>query len=185
MRFLLAVAVLYFCELPLALLAQNKQASEYGVKAAFLYNFAKFVEWPPGTLASPKSPITVCVFGTDPFGALLDDIVQGQTIDNHEIVARRTKKLEDLKACQIVFMSKSEIKRLSELLESLKGATTLLVGETLGFAEHGGTIQLYMEDNKVRFSVNLEAVQRAHLTINSNLLAMARIVHDDNTGKAN
>ncbi len=185
MLFFFAATVAFACVSAFALFAQAKPTSEYGIKAAFLYNFAKFVEWPPGVLASPKSPLTVCVFGADPFGAVLDDIVRGQTIDTHEIVTHRTNNLEELKACQIIFMSKLEIKYLSDLLDTLKGTSTLLVGEGPGFAEHGGAIQLYMEENKVHFSVNLEAVQRAHLTINSNLLAMAKIVRDGSPGMGN
>jgi hypothetical protein len=163
--------------------AQSRESAEYEVKAAFLYNFSKFVEWPPDAFQSEKAPITLCVFLHDPFGSALDDVIRGKTINNRQLVARRVNELRDLKACQLVFAGDRENKRLPEILNALKGASALVVGESEEFAERGGGIQFYMEDNKVRFSVNVDAVQRARLTISSKLLALARIVHDDRRPK--
>ena len=151
---------------------------EYQVKAAFLFNFAKFVEWPSDALPSDKSPITLCVFKQDPFGSALDEIIQGKTINNHQVLARRVNELPDLKSCQLVFLGKQEDKGLSEVLNSLKGASALVVGETDGFAERGGCVQFFLEASKLRFAINMDAVQRARLTVSSKLLALARIVHD-------
>jgi YfiR/HmsC-like len=158
--------------------AQASPTVEYQVKAAFLLNFAKFIEWPPDVFKNDTAPITFCVFGHDPFGSALDDILLGKTINKREILARRIKELPDLKACQLVFVSDTEDKQMSEIINSLKGSSALTVGESKDFAERGGEIQFYMEENKVRFSANVDAVQRARLIVSSRLLALARIVHD-------
>lgn len=156
---------------------------EYQVKAAFLLNFAKFVEWPPGAFQSEEAPIILCVFRHDPFGSALDGIIGGKTINRREIQARRINALPDLKSCHLVFVSDREAKRLSEILNSLKGASALVVGESEGFADRGGGFQFYLEDNKVRFRANVDALRRANLTVSSKLLALARIVRDQDHPK--
>jgi YfiR/HmsC-like len=158
--------------------AQTSPSVEYQVKAALLFNIAKFVEWPPDVFKSDTAPITICVLGNDPFGSALDDVLRGKTINNREILARRVKELPNLKRCQVVFISETEDKQMSEIINSLKGSSTLTVGESKDFAERGGEIQFYVEENKVRFSANVDAVQRARLIVSSKLLALARIVHD-------
>ncbi len=165
--------------------AQSSPSMEYQVKAAFLLNFAKFVEWPPETFPSEKTPITLCVFRHDPFSSALDEILRGKTINNREVLARRISELTDLKACQVVFVSDREDKHLSEISNSLKGASALVVGEGEDFAERGGGVQFFLEKNKLRFAVNVDAVERARLTVSSKLLALARIVHDDGHPKGN
>ena len=170
---ILVLFLLSPCNLP-----ANSTAEEYTLKAAFLYNFAKFVEWPPDAFPTEKSPITFCVFGHDPFGKALDDAVQGKTINNREFLVRRVNELPALKACHLVFVSDTENKRLSEILKSLQGSSALVVGESEGFAANGGAIQFFLEDKKLRFSFNVDAVQRTRLKVSSKLLALAKIVHD-------
>jgi hypothetical protein len=182
-----------FCALALAMLlsqaaapaawAQTNPSVQYQVKAAFLFNFARFIEWPAEAFLNEKAPITLCVFGNDPFGSALDEIIRDQTINERGVLARRIMELADLKSCQIVFVSAREDKRLSDILNSLKGASALVVGETEGFAEAGGGIQFFLEDNKLRFAVNVDEVQKARLTVSSKLLALARIVHDQDHPK--
>jgi hypothetical protein len=174
----MALAALLSLASPIPTRAQVSPSVEYQVKAAFLLNFAKFVEWPSDTFQSEKAPIILCVFRHDPFGSTLDEIIRGKTINNREVAARRINELQDLKACQMVFVSTGEDQRLSEVLNSLRGASALVVGEGEDFAEHGGGIQFFLEDNKLRFAVNLDAVQKARLSVSSKLLALARIVHD-------
>jgi hypothetical protein len=159
--------------------AQSNVPNEYQVKAAFLYNFSKFVEWPPDAFQNEKTPITLCIFGDDPFGSVLDEIVRGKVINNRLLSIRRTNALPGLKACQLVFVSGREDKRLSEMFNSLKGSSALVVGESEDFAERGGGIQFFLEENKMRFSINVDAVQRARLKVSSKLLALARIVRDE------
>ncbi|MGA2429323.1 MAG: YfiR family protein [Candidatus Acidiferrum sp.] len=157
---------------------QDNPSVEYQVKAAFVFNFAKFVEWPLDTFKSENAPIVFCVFRYDPLGSALDEIIRGKAINNRAVLARRITELPDLRSCQLVFVSSVEYKHLSEVLNSLKGTSALVVGESEGFAERGGGIQFFPEDKKLRFAVNVDAIQRARLTASSKLLALARIVHD-------
>jgi len=179
----LALAALLSLAAASAIRAQAGSSVEYQVKAAFLFNFAKFVEWPPDAFPSDKSPITFCVFKHDPFGTSLDEVIRGKTINNRAILARRINELPDLKPCQLVFVNSAEDKLLSEILNSLKGTSALVVGEGDGFAERGGGIQFFLEDNKLRFAINVDAVQRARLNVSSKLLALARIVHSRESPK--
>lgn len=168
-------AIALLCEI--AARPQNSP-SEYQLKAAFLFNFAKFVEWPSDTFPNATSPITLCIFRHDPFGNALDDVIRGKTINNRELVARRIHELAELKNCQVLFVDEREEKQLPEILASLKGASSLVVGEGTDFAERGGAIQFFLENNKLRFAINVDAVQRSRLQASSKLLALARIVHD-------
>jgi hypothetical protein len=179
----LIVAACVLTGIAIPLCAQASAASEYQVKAAFLYNFAKFVEWPEAALSNPTASIVLCVYGEDPFGPALDETVKGKSINSRDLAIHRTKNPQELRGCQVVFIDGAESKRLPEILGALQGASALLVGESGGFAEQGGQIQFLLEDNKVRFSINVDAVERAHLKISSKLLALAKIVHDGNHSK--
>jgi hypothetical protein len=162
---------------------QTSPSVEYQVKAAFLFNFAKFVEWPQDAFQTDKTPITLCVFRHDPFGSALDEIIREKAINNRELLARRVNDLPELKTCQLVFVSGREEKQLPEILNSLKGASALVVGEGEDFAERGGAVQFFLENNKLRFAINVDAIQRARLQASSKLLALARIVHDSGRPK--
>ncbi|MGZ9226368.1 MAG: YfiR family protein [Anaerolineales bacterium] len=163
--------------------AQASPTVEYQLKAAFLYNFSKFVEWPSDAFKSNEPRLLLCVFRDNPFGNVLDEILQGKTINSRELLARRINELPDLKSCQLVFVSHREDKRLSEILDSLRGTSALVVGESDGFAERGGGIQFFLEGNKLRFAVNVDAVRKARLGVSSQLLALARIVHSQRNPK--
>jgi len=158
--------------------AQTDPLGEYQLKAAFLLNFAKFIEWPANPARDEKTPVAVCIFRFDPYGGALDEIVRGKKINNRDVVVRRVSELPDLKACQMIFLSSREDHMLPEALNSLQGSNALVVGESDGFAERGGAIQFYLENNRLRFAVNVDALQRAQLNVSSKLLALARIVHD-------
>lgn len=164
-------------------LAQSREASEYQVKAAFLYNFAKFVEWPSDAARDSSDPITICIIGQDPFGTVLDEAVQGKTISGHKLVVRRSKPGQSWKGCQIAFISSSEGKDLPSVLERSKRSGVLTVGETEGFAQRGGMINFVIEQEKVHFEVNVEAAERAGLKISSKLLSLAKIVREQDPGK--
>ena len=163
-------------------LAQDRDSSnssEYLIKAGFIFNFAKFVDWPPTTFAQPDSPIVIGILGTDPFGAIIDQIVQDKKIGGRGFVVKRLKwgtDLKDLKECKILFVGASERVHIDELVQIVRGLPILTVGETPGFAEHGGVIRLVLEDNRVRFEVNVDAARQAGLTISSRLLTLARII---------
>jgi len=181
----ICAAALLFLGIGTPLSAQGSVPVEYQVKAAFLLNFARFVEWPSDAFQSEKDPLVICMFKHDPFGSALDEIIHGKTINNHEVRARRINELPELKPCQLVFISEADDKRLPDVLNSLKGASVLVVGESNGFVERGGGIQFYLEDKTLRFAVNLDAIARARLSVSSKLLALARIVHDPGRPKGN
>src|SRR3979411_1073961 len=147
-------------------------SSEYLVKAGFIYNFAKFVEWPSTAFAEPDSPIVIGVLGTDPFGTIIDKIVQDKKIGTRGFVVKRLKwgtDLKELKECKILFVGASEKAHMDELVQIVRGLPILTVCETPGFADRGGVIRFVLEDNRVRFEVNVVAARQAGLTISSRL----------------
>ena len=154
--------------------------AEYEVKAVYLYNFARFIEWPVEVSAANRDPLILGVIGADPFGPVLDEAVEGRTgPDGPRLVVRRFTRIEDVVHADILFISSSEEERLPQILKTLQGASILTVGEMDRFAERGGMVALRLEDKKVRFDVNLGAVRRARLKLSSHLLKLARIVGDD------
>jgi hypothetical protein len=160
-------------------LAQATAPGEYELKAAFLFNFAKFIDWPKGSFASPQSPFTICILGVDPFGHALDDNLQGKMIGDQPFAVRRLKDEAEARRCQILFVSSSETGHLADIVDHLRGANLLLVGDTTGFASSGGTIEFTLdEENRVRFTINTDAADRAGLKFSAKLLALAKIVHD-------
>ena len=158
--------------------ARADEAPEYQVKAAFLYNFAKFVEWPADALPQDSSPFVIGVLGDDPFGANLDKTVEGKALGEHKIVAKRFKKLEDVQTCHILFVCRSEKDKLSKIVERLGKANTLVVGDTDQLLQRGGAINFTLEDKKVRFEINADAAERADLKVSSKLMQLAtKVIH--------
>ena len=154
-------------------------SSEYLIKAGFIYNFAKLVEWPTTAFPQPDSPIVIGILGDDPFGLTLDRIVTDKKINGRGITVKRLKwgrDLKDLKDCNILFISSSEKEHLDSVVDAMKWLPILTIGDAPGFARRGGIINFTLEDNKVRFEVNVEAAKHADLTISSRLLTLARIV---------
>ncbi len=148
--------------------------TEYEVKSAFIYNFAKFLEWPANAFASADSPIIIGIIGDDPFGGLLQQTVRGKTAAGRRIEVKHFDKVRDCQLCHILFVSASERGRLSKILDRLKGSSVLTVGETAGFVRQGGIIGFVMDDNKVGFEVNVGAAKQAGLKISSKLLKLAK-----------
>lgn len=163
---------------PTVLSAQVRPSSEYELKAAFLFNFAKFVAWPPNAFANPGDAFSVCVVGADPFGRTLDDALLGKTVEQHPVSVMRVRRVADITHCQILFVPASESRLLPEILAKLHGQCVLVIGETDDFASSGGVIQFTLEENRVRFFINTDAADRAGLKISSKLLALAKIVRD-------
>ena len=155
--------------------AKAAASREYRIKAAFLYNFAKFTSWPAAAFADAKSPLRLCVLGKDPFeGALA--VLEGRTVKNRPIVASRPSSTDSLEKCHLLFVSASEHGRLGTILESLRGMPVLAVGDTPRFARSGGIIRLKTVENRVRFEINVEAAHHAKLKLDSRLLRLGRIV---------
>lgn len=146
------------------------RADEYRVKAAFLLNFARFVEWPAETFAGPSAPLSLCVLGVDPFGAILEQELQAQK-GGRPMVARRIAQVEP--GCHVVFISGSERKRLALLVETLRRAHVLTVSEEEGFGGLGGMVELFTEGDSVRFNIYPSEVERAGLRASARLIALA------------
>jgi hypothetical protein len=157
--------------------AAQGAATEYEVKAAFLYNFAKFVEWPGSTFESPTDPLVLCVFGDDPFGESLDSVVQGEKVGGRRLVVYRTRETSQLRGCHVVFLSQKARERYPGVLDSLSGTSVLTVGEGEGFLTQGGVIRFVLEENRVRFEINRDAAERNRLKLSSQLLRLARAVN--------
>ena len=145
---------------------------EYDVKAAFLLNFTKFVEWPPSAFAAADAPLTICILGDDPFGRAIDEIVAGESIGGHRIAVERIHADRE-KACQVVYVARD--KTLPEALTTAR-STVLTVGEGDKFLEQGGIIGFVIDNRHVRFDINLKAATNAELKLSSKLLSVARSV---------
>jgi hypothetical protein len=155
--------------------AQGPKPTDYDVKAVYLYNFGRFVEWPASVTIKSDS-FTVCVLGQDPFGPALDAALAGETIGGKSVAAKRISTPQEAASCQILFMSSAEDSRLNKILETLDKGAVLTVSDMPQFSQRGGMIQFVLEAKKVRFEVNLTAVQRAGLTLSSELLKVATTV---------
>lgn len=162
--------------------AQNSLPREFRSKANFLTNFPSFVEWPESTFASPQAPVTICVSGDFSFGTVLAEAARGASPHGRRIEIRWARKNEDLRTCQIIFVSRSESKRYSKLLEAISRDGVLTVGESPDFLAAGGMITFDFQGEILQFEVNLQAAQSAHLKISSRLLALARRVVLKNDG---
>jgi len=156
--------------------AKAAAPKEYQVKAAFLFNLAQFVTWPPNALGKADRPFIIGILGQDPFGRSLDETVKGEKVGTHPMVVRRYGSAKDAKDCRIVFISASEKARLGPLLQELSGRNILTVGDFEGFARGGGMVRFRTEKGKVRLRINLGAAKSAHLTISSKILRVAEIV---------
>ena len=156
--------------------AQAPAFDEYQVKAAFLYNFAKFVEWPPSSFVKASDPIEFCIVGQNPFGSTLEEMVQNKKIGDRAFLVRRLPDTQQAGKCQILFIGAADSKRTASLLDTLKGATILTVGETEDFTALGGMIGFKLDGTRVRIQVALETAERHRLRISSKLLSLAEIV---------
>ena len=153
--------------------------SEYEVKAAYLYHFAKFVEWPPQAGQAAPDIFVITILGEDPFGGVLDDMLDGKVVDGRRVVVHRTHRADEVRDSRILFISDSEQPHLPAILKRLEGAATLTVGEMDRFAERGGVIRFRTERSRVRLEINLAVAERARLKISSELLKLARIVGEE------
>jgi hypothetical protein len=153
-----------------------QQASEYQVKAAFLYNFTKFVEWPAEVFPSADAPLQICVLGQDRFGRDFDDLIAGRIVNGHRLQALRLSDERSAKACQIVFIASSDKREMQRVLQGLKGTSILTVGDTAGFADMGGMINFVLDGNRVRFEINPKAAEQARLKLSARLLTVAKLV---------
>lgn len=170
-----AVLLLVLAHFAWPLSAAAASAGEYEIKAAFIYNFTKFVRWPE---PDDARPVILGIIGEDPFGGAIDRAVTGKHVGARRIHVVRVAKPGEAARCDILFVSASEERNLKAILQGLGTAPVLTIGDTDGFAERGGMINLVTEGNRVRFEINLEAMERAGLKASSQLLRLATIVTD-------
>ena len=150
--------------------------TEYDIKAVFLLNFTRFIEWPASDEAAENRPIVIGVLGDDPFGQGLDHAVRGERVNNRPLVVKRITRLDGPVNCAALFISRSERHRIGEILERLKGQPVLTVSDIPQFAESGGMVGLVSEGGKIRLRINVDVAKAANLAISSKLLRPAQIV---------
>lgn len=170
----LGLCALWLCS-P-APVAPQSRPGEYQVKAVYLYNFTRFVEWPPLPASGKDAFFPICVLGKDPFGALLDATLSGQAKGGQTLVVRRLSKPQDAPACRLLFVAASEESHLKGILAVLGRASVLTVSDIPRFSERGGMIEFVLKGDKVRFEVNLSNATDAGLTVSSDLLKVALAV---------
>jgi hypothetical protein len=164
------------CLAAVSLAAQAPAVSEHEIKAAFVYNLAKYVDWPAETLPAPESPILLCVVGKDRFGNAFSAI-DGRKAQGRDVRVRRGLAPEEIRGCHIAFVSDSEARRVGAVLAQASGVPALTVSDIEGFAEAGGAVGLVSTDQRVQFEVNLHSVQAANLKLSSQVLKLARVVY--------
>jgi hypothetical protein len=152
----------------------NSQPSEYQVKAAYLLNFARFVEWPPSAFAAAEAPLTICILGEDPFQTTLDRLIADETVDGHRLAVRRLQREPVTAGCHVLYVAASE----SDQAKLLRGMEreVLTVGEGDSFLRAGGMLAFVMEGRRIRFSINLAAANRSDVKLSSKLLNVAKSV---------
>jgi hypothetical protein len=146
---------------------------EYAVKAVFLYNFCRFITWPDSAFAAPDTPITIGIFGEDPFGTLLEETVKGERVRGRRIRIMRTKRIEDIPECHVLFVSRSEMGRLEQILAAARTRSVVTVAESEAFLTAGGMIALTTQHGKVRLRISTGIIQAANLKVSSRLLHIA------------
>jgi hypothetical protein len=166
------LGVVCLAALPIALRGQTATTDE--VKAAFLFNFAKFVEWPA---ARGTGSLSIGVLGNDNLGESLREIVRGKTVNGRPLASRRVTADDDLASLHLLFVGTSEKMRVADVLKRVEGGSVLTVSDVDKFCHQGGVIALTQEGNHVRFDINLDAADRSKLKVSSKLLTLARTVH--------
>jgi hypothetical protein len=169
---LIAVAVLCFGTLP------ARALTEYELKAAFLFNFAKFVDWPPQAFPEPSAPLIFGIIGEDPFGSTLPATLERETVKGRPIKIRRYQAGDDFAGCHLLFVTRSAASQTKDIVDRAKGLSVLTVSETEGFMAQGGMINFVMVDKSVRFDINTRAMGSAGLKASSKLLAVAHTVQE-------
>jgi hypothetical protein len=176
------LGMLLLVSFPAASLPLAPNAPEYDVKAAMIYNFALFIDWPDQSFSSATEPISVCVLGEDPFGQSLETNFEGKTVRGRQLEIRRVQRLPELQTCHIAFISPSERKRIPEIISAVGNSSVLTIGDVKDFVESGGVIGFRTEDEKIRFDINIKAAQHANLKISYKLLNLATVYGQE--GKA-
>ena len=156
--------------------AQQTKPTEYQVKAAYIYNFGKFVKWPPASAANQSASFSICVLGEDPFGTVLQSSLVGESVGGRPVVVRRVPRPQEAVNCHILFLSPGEADDLKNTLAALGQAPVLTVSDIPEFALRGGMIQFVLEGDRVRFEINRASAESSGLTLTSDLLKVAAAI---------
>jgi hypothetical protein len=151
-------------------------AAEYQLKAAFLFNFVQFAHWPENAFDDNESPLVIGVLGHDPFGDSLDELVRGEVVNGRALRVVRFADPKDVRECHLLFIGEQDDARLGALLENIRTRPILTVGEGDTFLAHGGVIQFFTQNNRIRLRINLDAATTAQVTLSSKLLRPAQVV---------
>ena len=178
-RMIVAVVAVLLSGLVMTNHSGAQALSEYQIKAAFLFNFAKFVEWPPTAFSDPAAPLILGIVGEDPFGPALEQTVMGKTVNNRSLVIKRFSNRQTLEPCHILFVSQSEQGHLAQIIAAVRSSNTLTVSETEQFLDFGGMVNFLTVGNKIRFEIYQGAAERAGLRLSSKLLSLAATVRTD------
>jgi hypothetical protein len=170
-----AIAICLVASLDAEKASADGESREYAVKAAFIYNFAQFVDWPASAFESDNSPIVIGVLGENHFDSSLEQAIQGKSVKGRTLVIKYFPHLADLEPCHILFVSDSETSHLSEVFDKVDDRPVLSIGDSPDFPWAGGTIRFFSDNNKLRFEINTESAQKARLKISSKLLSLARV----------
>ncbi len=158
--------------LALAQSGSTPKFREYEVKAAFLFNFMQFVEWPSGASTNAEVPLLIGVLGEDPFGPLLEKTIKGESLNGHPLSIKRSRRIADLNDCHLVFVCRSEATHLAEILDAMRAHSVLTVSDIDQFCRHGGMIGLINEGGRVRFEINQGVAEQGGLRISAKLLRL-------------
>jgi hypothetical protein len=158
--------------------AEEPSLTKYQIEALFLFNFAKYVDWPEGAFTNAAAPIAIGIVGTDPFGDNLQHTIEGKTVNGHPFVIKHLTSDSDLSGCQILFIRDLESSREDEILDKARTSPVLTVGEAQLSRRNGSIINFVLKNGNVRLEINLAAAKKAGLTISSRLLAVADVVKD-------
>lgn len=181
LRAAIALALLAACSQSW-LSAQHEAGVEYKFKAAYLYNFLQFIEWPDSAFATKSSPVIIGIFSQDPLARELGQIAEGESINGRKIIVENYRSTHNIRECNVIFIPLSQEGQIGTILSELDNKSILTVSEVDGFAQNGGAINFYVQDNKLRFEINPDVLRKLNLKASSRLLRLARIVEPAGRG---
>lgn len=157
--------------------AQINNEIEAKLKAAYIFHFLQFIEWPDSTFANENSPIVLAVLGKDPFGKILDETINSEKIGKRAIILKRIESVSEIGSCHVLYISSSEENKYKNILKHIGISPVLTISDIINFGLAGGDINFYIEENKVRFAINVQGVKESDLRISSKLLRLAKIIN--------
>lgn len=156
--------------------AQTTDDDQYQIKAAYLFNFTQFVEWPVNAFPETKAPLIIGILGENPFSTYLEEIISGKQVSGHPLVVQQYKEVEEIKTCHVLFINLADTDKLDQTMASLKARSILTVSDRDNFIQEGGMIRFISKNNKIQIQINPEPAKEANLVISSKLLRVAEVV---------